>query len=150
MKNMPKLFDIEIEDKDEIKASKFISNLQAKGFIGRNKIYLQNYINADISIALSHIKNSYKQQVCGPANWSEEKFADIVLLIAKDRKMLIPAVFLTYGTKYDEGKLVRDVAIEKQKYVNNEIQESNNSSDRKISDDEQELLDYIANNGGGN
>lgn len=135
---MPKLFDVNIEDKDEVKSSKFISNLQKKGFVGKNEIYLKNYIDANIGIAFSHIKQSYKKYVC-EGGWSEKKFQDIIYLIAKDRKMLIPSVFLNYGSRYDDGKLTREVAIENKKYE--ETPEGKSS-------DEQDLLDYIAKHGG--
>lgn len=137
--NMPKLFDVTIIDKDEVKASKFIVKLQEKGFIGANKIYLENYINAEIGIAFSHIKLNYKNYVI-QSNWPEEKFEDIINIIAKDRKMLIPSVFLSYGAKYDSGKLTREIRQERLKY-----EMKNNPDDTS---DEDELLEYIRNNGG--
>lgn len=142
MKNMPTLFDVKIEDPNEVKATKFISMLQAKGFIGINTIYLTNYINADIAIAFGHIKNNYKTYVI-KGKWSERKFEDIVYLIAKDRQMLIPNVFLRYGIKYDEGKLAREINLERRKYEKSSVK-----TVKEVSSEEQELLDYIAENGG--
>lgn len=141
-KKMPTLFDVNIEHPDEVKASKFISMLQSKGFVGKNKVYLQNYINAEISIAFGHIKSNYKTYVI-KGGWSEKKFEDIIYVIAKDRQMLIPNVFLRYGIKYDEGKLSREVNLERRKYETNSI-----SKKETVSNEEQELLDYIAQNGG--
>lgn len=137
--DMPKLFDVEVEDSDEIKASKFISKLQKKGFVGKNKVYLKNYINADIGIAFSHIKTNYKKYVC-EGGWPEEKFEDLIYVIAKNRRMLIPNVFLQYGTLYDDGKLVREIAIERKKYE---------KSKEVTNEEEQALLDYIKEHGGG-
>lgn len=138
--NMPTLFDVNIEDPDEVKASKFISNLQSKGFIGKNKVYLENYINAEIAIAFSHIKLNYKTYVC-KGKWTEKKFEDIIYVIAKDRQMLIPNVFLRYGSKYDDGKLTREVNLERRKY-------EETITEKDMSSEEQELLDYIAKHGG--
>jgi len=140
---MPMLFDVNIEDKEEIKASKFVSKLQKKAFVSNNEIYLKNYIDADIGIAFSHIKNNYKKYVC-QAGWSEEKFEDVIYIIAKHRKMLIPSVFLNYGSKYDDGKLTKEIQMEKRKYVMKEESQKTHS----ISKEEQELLDYISKHGG--
>ncbi len=144
MNKMPGLFELNIEDPDEVKASKFISKLQSKSFVGKNMVYLQNYINADIGIAFGHIKQNYKTYVI-KGGWSEEKFEDIIYLIAKDRQMLIPNVFLRYGTKYDEGKLKKEVAMERRKYENSTVKIK---TEKEVSSEEQELLDYIAKHGG--
>lgn len=141
MNKMPTLFDVNIEHPDEVKASKFISKLQSKGFIGKNEVYLKNYINADMGIAFGHMKTNYKTYVI-KGGWSERKFEDIIYLIAKDRQMLIPNVFLRYGAKYDDGKLSKEINLERRKY------EAKNSTKKEISSEEQELLDYIAKHGG--
>lgn len=133
---IPALFEVVIEDKDEVKATKFLSGLQQKGFIGKNKIYLENYINADMAIAFAHIKQNYKKYVC-EGGWSEEKFEDIIIIIAKNRRMLIPSVFLDYGAKYDTGKLSREIAMEKLKYE---------KKPKNAKDEDEELLEYIKNN----
>lgn len=133
---IPALFEVVIEDKDEVKATKFLSGLQQKGFIGKNKIYLENYINADMAIAFAHIKQNYKKYVI-EGGWSEEKFEDIIIIIAKNRRMLIPSVFLDYGTKYDTGKLSREIAMEKLKYE---------KKPTTAKDEDEELLEYIKNN----
>lgn len=137
-KPMPTLFEINIEDKDEVKSTKFISMLQSKGFVGKNKIYLENYINADIAIAFAHIKQNYKKYVC-EGKWSEEKFEDIIYVIAKNRKMLIPSVFLDYGSKYDSGKLKREVAQERMKYEEKVVPVD-------LKQEEDDLLEYIKQN----
>lgn len=142
-KKMPGLFELNIEHPDEVKASKFVSKLQEKGFVGKNMVYLKNYINADIGIAFGHIKQNYKTYVI-KGGWSERKFEDIIYVIAKDRQMLIPNVFLRYGTKYDDGKLSREVNLERRKYEAAEVK-----TEKEISSEEQELLDYIAKHGGG-
>lgn len=141
MDDMPKLFEVNLPDKEEDKASKFISKLQKDGFVGKNKVYLSNYINADIGIAFSHIKDSYKRYVC-EGNWSEEKFEDIIYVIANDRKMLIPNVFLRYGTMYDNGELGQRINLIKKK------NKESLSSSSNTSKEEQELLDYIEKHGG--
>ena len=140
MKGMPTLFEMNIAKTDEDKASEFVSKLQSKGFVGVNKIYLQNYINADISIAFSHIKTNYIRYVC-KGKWSEDKFRDIIYVIAGNRQMLIPNVFLRYGIQYDDGDLAREISVEQRKY-------EHNKSDVSISEEEDELLRYIAENGG--
>lgn len=142
MKKMNSLFDVEIIPPEERKASEFINKLTKKGFIGKNKVYLENYINSDLGIAFGHIKNAYKNYV-SKGNWSEQKFEDIIYIIAKNRKMLIPNVFIMYGTKYDEGKLTHEVNLERRKYENQVIK-----NEAQVSKEEQELLDYIAKNGG--
>lgn len=141
---MPSLFSVELEDPEEVKSTKFISKLQSMGFIGKNTVYLQNYINADIAIAFSHIKQNYKTYVL-KGNWSEKKFEEIIFLIAKNRRMLIPNSFLQYGAKYDEGKLEREISIERKKY---EQRSEGKKDPNKVSKEKQELLDYIARNGG--
>lgn len=148
MKKMNKLFDVQIEDKDEIKAQKFIGKFK-DDFIDNNEVYLKNYIDADIAVAFAHIKNAYKKYVI-KAGWDEEKFESIVFIIAKHRKMLIPSVFLNYGTKYDDGKLTQEIKLERKKYnMNKETKkETKDTTKKNVSKEEQELLDYIANNGG--
>lgn len=137
MKNkMPQLFEVNLDHPDEIKSKQFISKLQQKGFFGKNKVYINNYIDSDVGIVYGHIKNNYKKYVI-EGSWSEEKFEDIIDIIAKDRKMLIPNVFLRYGIMYDDGKLTHKIAQERRKY---EVPE-------KLPD-EQELLDYINKHGG--
>lgn len=137
-KNMPQLFNVDFVSPDEVKATKFISKLQSKGFVGRNKIYLTNYINADIGIAFSHIKTNYKRYVL-EGGWSEEKFEDIIYIIANERQMLIPNVFLRFGIMYDDGKLTHKISQERRKY---------DEPEEEISD-EDELLEYIRKHGGG-
>lgn len=147
MKKMPMLFDIPVTKTDEEKATEYLSKLQKMNFVGVNMIYLTNYIDGDLSIALGHIKDGYKRYVLS-GNWSEQKFTDIVLVIARERKMMIPVVFLQYGMKYDEGKLSREINLEKKKY--NGYTETTAKKEKKasVSKEEQELLDYIAKNGG--
>lgn len=144
MDKMPKLFDVEIVDKDEMKAQKFIGRFK-DDFIDNNEIYLKNYIDADIGIALSHIKTAYKKYVIS-GEWPEEKFEGVVYIIAKHRQMLIPSVFLRYGSRYDDGKLTQEIKMEMQKYNINKTKKENKEKD--ISKEEQELLDYIAKHGG--
>lgn len=136
------LFEVNIETK-ESKSTKFISKLQNKGFIGKNEIYLKNYIDADIAIALSHIKTNYEKYVCKGA-WDEEKFEGILFVLIQERKMLSSGAFMKYGILYDEGKLRNKIAVEQKKYKVYEAQDTN----QDISKEEQELLDYIAQNGG--
>lgn len=143
----PALFDVEIKDTDEIKASEFIGRFK-DDFIDNNEIYLKNYIDADIGVAFSHIKKCYKRYVC-EAGWDENKFEGIIYIIAKNRKMLIPSVFLNYGMKYDDGKLTKEIAGEKRKYnLNKEKYKLKAKGKSEISQEEQELLDYIAQHGG--
>lgn len=146
MDKMKKLFDVEIVDKDEIKAQKFIGRFK-DDFIDNNEIYLKNYIDADIGIAFSHIKNAYKKYVIG-AEWSEEKFEGVIYIIAKHRQMLIPSVFLRYGSRYDDGKLTQEIKMEMQKYNINKTKREKEKEEKDISKEEQELLDYIAKHGG--
>ena len=143
MDKMPKLFEVNIVDKDEVKSTKFISMLHDHDFVGVNKGYLTNYINADLSIALAHIKNGYKKYVID-GGWPEEKYEGVIYVIVRHRQMLIPSVILKYGMKYDEGKLTKEIKIEKQKY--NKAKQKLNNKENKISQEEQELLDYIAQN----
>lgn len=142
---MPKLFEVKIVDKDEVKSTEFIAMLQEKGFIDHNEIYFNNYINADIGIVFSHIKNCYKQYVI-EGNWTEDKFEDVIYIIAKHRKMLIPNVFLKYGIMHDEGKLTKEAQMERKRYTGRIIKDKN--KDNEVSKEEQELLDYIAKHGG--
>lgn len=156
-KNMSPLFEVPIVKTEEDYASEFLGKLKKMGFIEVNMLYLTNYIDADLSIALSHIKEGYKKYV-STKKWTEEKYLHVVLILAKERKMLIPASFLKCGIKYDEGKLKREVDAEIKKHKlallkSNEkttlINEDNNfANNKKVSKEEQELLDYIAKNGG--
>lgn len=135
--DMPTLFKLDIEDKDEVTAERFLYNLNQKNFIEINKVYLENYINSDMTINFAHIKNSYKEYVL-KGSWSEEKFEEVLYIIAKRREMMVPNIFLKYGTRYDDGKLTKEIELEKRKYENKKV--ANN--------EEQELLDYIAKHGG--
>lgn len=145
MDKMPKLFEVNIEDKDEIKATKFISKLHDKDFVGVNENYLKNYIDSDLSIALAHIRNGYKKYVC-EGNWSEEKFEGVIYVAIRHRQMLIPNVLLKYGMKYDDGELVKEINLEKKRYDKAKSELANKKND--ISKEERELLDYIAKHGG--
>lgn len=166
-KKMSPLFEIPKVKTEDDYATEFIGKLQKMEFVAVNMVYLVNYIDADISIALSHIKEGYKKYV-STNKWSEEKYLHVVLVIARDRQMMIPGVFLKYGAKYDEGKLKREVsselmkhsqAVKKAEESNEDSKRESNSEDsivfsqeseskREISKEEQELLDYIAQNGG--
>ena len=137
MSKMPALFEVKIEDTDEKKASEFISKLQKQGFVTLNKVYLQNYINADIGIAFAHIKNNYKTYVI-KGGWSEEKFEDVINVIIRHRKMLIPNVFLRYGMMYDDGKISHEARVERMKY----------EAQSKAEKEREELLKYMRENGG--
>ena len=143
---MPMLFNVEIEDKDEIKSSKFVGRIK-DDFIDNNEVYLKNYIDADIGIAFKHIKDCYKKYVC-EANWEEEKFEGVIYIIAKHRKMLIPSVFLNYGMKYDDGKLTKEIQLEKKKYELNRQRKEEKEKENKKNKEEQELLEYISKHGG--
>ena len=136
-KEMPTLFKLEIEDKDETTAERFIYDLNQKDFIKLNEIYLTNYINADMKITFAHIKLSYKRYVI-EGGWSEEKFEEILYVIAKRREMMVPKTFLKFGSLYDDGKLTKEIELERRKYENKII----------VNDDEKELLEYIAKHGG--
>lgn len=148
-----RLFDLDIPSNDEEKATAYISWLQEQDYVGVNMSYLTNYINADLSIALSHIRERYMAYVL-KGEWTEEKFTDVLMVISRDRRMLVANTFLQYGVKYDEGKLKREVAIERRKYVplskqQKDKKETNANNDKnEISEEEQELLDYIAKHGG--
>ena len=137
MSKMPALFEVKIEDTDEKKASEFISKLQKQGFVTLNKVYLQNYINADIGIAFAHIKNNYKTYVI-KGGWSEEKFEDVINVIIRHRKMLIPNVFLRYGMMYDDGKISHEARVERMKC----------EAQSKAEKEREELLKYMRENGG--
>lgn len=154
---MPMLFDVEIkavkdvkeetEENEETKASKFIGKIK-DDFIDNNEVYLKNYIDADLGIAFSHIKNSYKKYVL-KSGWEETKFTGVLMILAKHRKMLTPTAFLNYGIKYDEGKLNKEIKAEKLKYnMTRQQLADKRSTPQDISKEEQELLEYIANNGG--
>jgi len=82
------------------------------------------------------------------AGWDEEKFEGIIYVIAKHRKMLIPSVFLNYGMRYDDGKLTKEIELEKKKYNLNRQRKEELQKEDKKSKEEQELLDYIAKHGG--
>lgn len=141
-----RLFDLDIPSNDEEKATAYIAWLQKQDYVGVNMTYLTNYINADLSIALSHIRERYMSYVL-KGEWTEEKFTDVLMVISRDRRMLTANTFLQYGMKYDEGKLKREVAIERRKYIPLDKQKEE-TNENEISKEEQELLDYIAKHGG--
>lgn len=114
---------------DEI-ASRFISKLMDDGFIGKNKTYLENYINSDISIAMNHVKNTYKTYVL-EGKWSEEKFIDVTNGIIAYGEMLVPRAYMKYGNKYDTG-----TRFTHEQKTFKDVQENEYSDD--------ELLAYIA------
>ena len=82
------------------------------------------------------------------ANWEEEKFEGVIYIIAKHRKMLIPSVFLNYGMKYDDGKLTKEIQLEKKKYELNRQRKEEKEKENKKNKEEQELLEYISKHGG--
>lgn len=147
-------FDLGIDFKEtpDTLAENFISKLQSMGFVSINKLYLENYINADISIAFSHIKSHHKNYV-GKNSWSEDKFFDVILVAIRRRMMLTTNTFLKLGLQYDEGKLTQDVRVERQKY-NQEFQSK--QTDNKIEDipegmtqdDYDEIMAHLIKNGG--
>lgn len=104
-----------------IRAEEFMSRLMSSGFISQNKAYLDNYVNADLSIALAHIKSAYKTYVC-QNSWSEEKFTQVIFEIIEKRWFLTPKSFLKLGIKYDEGSIYK--------------KDKNNTSENQYSDDE--------------
>lgn len=157
MDKMPKLFEVNIIDKDEEKTTQFISQLHDKDFVGVNEAYLKNYIDSDLSIALSHIRVGYKKYVID-GNWSEEKYQGVIYMLVRHRQMLTSKSMFDYGNKYDAGKLTREINLEKSKYEKAGIELAKKKAKAKsanketnvdqVSKEEQELLDYIAKNGG--
>lgn len=95
---------LERKESDSEKASRFVSALQSKGFVSKHKTYLENYVNADISIAFSHIKQAYQTYVLN-GRWAEDKFETVMNAIMSSGEMLVPKAFMKYGMRYDKGKL---------------------------------------------
>lgn len=96
--------EVEIKEKEKDPSQKFIRKLTEADFIEKNKIYLTNYINADFSIALSHIKKAHENYVC-EGGWNEEKFECVMYEIIQNKQMLSSWAFLKTGALYDEGKI---------------------------------------------
>ena len=57
--------------------------------------------------------------------------------------MLIPSVFLRYGSRYDDGKLTQEIKLEMKKYNINKTKKEKEKEEKDISKEEQEILDYI-------
>lgn len=94
----------EVISPKERKRTEYINKLTHSGFIDQNRIYLMNYINGDLSIALSHIKDAYTKYVIDN-NWPEEKFTTVMNAIINKTYMLTSANFMRMGIKYDKGTL---------------------------------------------
>lgn len=94
----------ELKKNDDTLADEYLSKIMNEGFVSKNKVYLQNYLNSEISIALSHIKNAYKSYVCS-GKWSEEKFNRVRDEIISKRFMFTGTTLMKTGILYDEGKL---------------------------------------------
>ena len=104
--------EIVIEDTE---STKFIKKLTKSGFISRNKTYLSNYINSDLSIALSHIKKTYEKYVVD-GNWSEEKFELTLKTVIEKRELITPRNMLKYGYEFDDNSSKSE--REKEKHEN--------------------------------
>lgn len=107
-KGKPFDFMGEVKKTKEAESSSFLFGLTQDDFIETNKVYLMNYINADISIALSHIKNSYKKYVL-EGGWSQDKYETVLEEIISKRWMLSSSSFMKLGVRFDEGKLHRKI-----------------------------------------
>lgn len=94
----------ELPKTHEQKADEYSAKLMAEGFIGRHDIYLSNYVNSEIGIAMSHIKKHYIEYVL-KGEWDEKKFSVVLEEIINKNFMLTNMSFLKMGTKYDKGEI---------------------------------------------
>lgn len=94
----------EVKKTTKMLADEYLSGIISNGFIGKNEVYLSNYINADISIALAHVKNTYTTYVLN-GKWSLEKYDTVLKEAISRRWFLSNTTFLKLGTLFDEGKL---------------------------------------------
>lgn len=97
-----------VKKSSEILAEEYLSGIMSNGFVGKHKLYLENYINSDLSVALSHLKKAFKTYVA-EGTWSEEKFNDVVEELIRRRWMLTTQSFMRIGIDYDEGKLANPI-----------------------------------------
>lgn len=96
----------------DVLASEYIAKLQMNHFVSRNKVYLLNYINNNIGIALGHIKNAYKKYVCSQ-KWTETKFDTVLKDIIKRKKIISEKELDETGIKFDSGAIMADKIDEK-------------------------------------
>lgn len=94
----------ELKKPDEVKATEYISKLHNENFVDVNRNYLENYINSDLSIALSHIRKAYITYVL-QGSWSEKKFDRVLLEIIDKCWLLIPTTFMRVGAMFDKGEI---------------------------------------------
>lgn len=106
MQTLPGLENLAITD--EAKAENFLSKIMDKDFVGKHELYLTNYINSDISVALDQIKKGYLNYVV-KGNWSEEKYETVVNYAATTQRMLIPNTFIALGIQFDNGEIQPEV-----------------------------------------
>lgn len=99
----------EVVKTPDMLADEYLSTIMSNGFVGKHKIYLENYINADMAIALSHIKNSYKTYVID-GNWSKDKYETVLEAVIAKRWFLSTTSFLKLGIQFDEGKLIPQIS----------------------------------------
>lgn len=97
-----------IKKTPEMKAEEYLSGIMSNGFIDKHKLYLENYINSDLSIALSHIKSAYKTYVA-EGSWSDNKFDKVIEELIQRRWMLTTKSFMNLGIDFDQGKLVKSI-----------------------------------------
>lgn len=101
-----------IKKSPETLASEYIAKLQMNHFVMKNKVYLSNYIDNNIGIALGHIKNAYKKYVC-EKKWPEKKFNEVIKDIIKRNKIISEKEIIETGKQFDEGSIVSDFQNEK-------------------------------------
>ena len=140
----------------EERARAFLNFLETSGFTKENKGVLDGYMR-NRNIAFFHIKASFISLV-EDEGWSTRKFADITYSLTKNKELYTKKKYKEYGTKYlqmNKADVLEERAryepetrkLIKEKYEGG-IKELRASEENKYSPEEQELLSYIANNGG--
>lgn len=140
----------------EERAKAFLNFLETSGFTKENKGVLDEYMR-NRNIAFFHIKASFISLV-EDEGWSTRKFADITYSLTKNKELYTKKKYKEYGAKYlqmNKADVLEERAryepetrkLIKEKYEGG-IKELRASEENKYSPEEQELLRYIANNGG--
>lgn len=101
---MAPLEPVKKQDEKEVKATKYMADLNRRGFIGHNELYLRNYVNSDLGIALAHIRQNYIKYVI-EGHWSEDKFNTAIAAIISKYQLLTAGNFMRAGRDFDLGKL---------------------------------------------
>lgn len=127
----------------------FIQKLDRLGFREVNSDFLANYMKLGKNVAYKHIIGSYENFVV-KEGWSERKLADITYLLANNKLAFSKDNYTDYGSRYVniDDDLMLEIRSKYEIKAKNQIDVKSAQKLAKQKLEEDEILEYIANNGG--